>query len=133
SDQADATAAVVLFAGGDGGLRLTTEGALQWGSGNFLVRARQFFAAQGLTVIGVDAPSDRQKPPYLGGFRQTREHAADIRALIAWARSEYKVPVWRVGTSRGTQSVAYLATELSGTDAPDGIVLTSTILSDPKG
>ena len=128
----DATAAVVLFPGGDGGLRLTADGALQWGSGNFLVRTRQSFAAQGLKVIVVDAPSDRQKPPYLGGFRQTRDHAADIRALIAWVRSQYNVPVWLVGTSRGTQSVAFLASELSDADGPDGIVLTSTIVSDPR-
>jgi len=132
-DQPDAKASVLIFPGGDGGLRLTADGALQWGSGNFLVRTRQSFAAQGLKVILVDAPSDRQTPPYLGGFRQTREHAADIRALIAWARFQYKLPVWLVGTSRGTQSVAYVATELVGGDAPDGIVLTSTILNDPKG
>jgi pimeloyl-ACP methyl ester carboxylesterase len=35
-----------------------------------------------------------------------------------------------VGTSRGTQSAAYVATELAGPDGPDGIVLTSTILTD---
>jgi hypothetical protein len=44
------------------------------------------------------------------------------------------VPVWLVGTSRGTESVAFAATELSGTaDAPDGIVLTSTILIEDPG
>jgi hypothetical protein len=43
------------------------------------------------------------------------------------------VPVWLVGTSRGTESAAYLAIALNGADAPDGIVLSSTILSDDKG
>jgi len=43
------------------------------------------------------------------------------------------VPVWLVGTSRGTQSAAYVATQLAGPDGPDGVVLTSTILSDDKG
>jgi pimeloyl-ACP methyl ester carboxylesterase len=40
--------------------------------------------------------------------------------------------VWLVGTSRGTQSAAYVATQLSGPEGPDGIVLTSTILSDTR-
>jgi len=125
-------AAVVLFAGGHGGLQIFPNGSLKWGDGNFLVRTRQLFADQGLMVAVVDAPSDRQSPPYLGGFRQTPEHVADIRAVIAWMREESKTPVWLVGTSRGTQSVAYIATELSGSDGPDGIVLTSTILADDK-
>lgn len=38
-----------------------------------------------------------------------------------------------MGTSRGTQSAAFVATELDGQDGPDGFVLTSTILSDNKG
>ena len=80
----------------------------------------------------VDAPSDRQRPPYLSGFRQTQEHAADIKAVIAWLRGRANVPVWLVGTSRGTQSAAYIATQLDGPDGPDGLVLTSTILTDNK-
>ncbi len=126
-------AAVVLFAGGHGGLQLFPNGSMKWGEGNFLVRTRQLFAAQGLFVAVVDAPSDRQNPPYLGGQRQRPEHAADIKAVIAWLRATAKVPVWLVGTSRGTQSVAYLATELEGADGPDGIILTSSIITDARG
>jgi hypothetical protein len=48
-------------------------------------------------------------------------------------RENAKVPVWLVGTSRGTQSAAYVGTELPGPDGPDGLVLTSTILTDDKG
>ena len=123
-------AAVILFAGGHGGLQLRQDGSMQWGEGNFLVRTRQLFADQGLMVAVVDAPSDRQSAPYLSGFRQRSEHAADIRAVIAWARQQVKIPVWLVGTSRGTQSAAFVATELAGPDGPDGVVLTSTILTD---
>lgn len=83
-------------------------------------------------VAVVDAPSDRQSPPYLQGFRQTPEHVADLKAVIAWLRGNAKAPVWLVGTSRGTQSAAYVATELSGPDGPDGVVLSSTILTDNK-
>jgi len=126
-------AAVVLFAGGHGGLQIFPNGTMQWGEGNFLVRTRQLFAQHGLFTVVVDAPSDRQSPPYLSGFRQTPEHVADVKAVIAWLRTQAKVPVWLVGTSRGTQSAAYVATQLPGAEGPDGLVLTSTILTDRKG
>lgn len=126
-------AAAVLLAGGDGGLQIFPNGSMKWGNGNFLVRARQLFADQGLMVAVVDAPSDRQSPPYLRGFRQTSQHAADLGAVIAWLRENAKAPVWLVGTSRGTQSTAYAATKLSGAEGPDGVVLTSTILTDDTG
>lgn len=126
-------AAVVLFPGGHGGLQLGADGSMQWGEGNLLVRTRQQFVDQGFMVAVVDAPSDRQSSPFLHGARQKPEHAADIKAVIAWLRETAKVPVWLVGTSRGTQSVAYLAIALADGDGPDGIVLTSTILTDDKG
>lgn len=123
-------AAVILLPGGHGGLQMQPEGSIRWGDSNFLVRTRQLFADQGLMVALMDAPSDRQLPPYLGGFRQTPEHASDLKAVIAWMRENAKVPVWLVGTSRGTQSAGYVATQLTGADGPDGVVLTSTILTD---
>jgi len=129
----DPKAAVILFAGGHGGLQISPSGSFSWGENNFVVRTRQLFAGQGLFVTVVDAPSDRQSPPYLGGFRQTPEHAADIKAVIAWVREQAKVPVWLVGTSRGTQSAAYIATELNGPEGPDGLVLSSTILTEQNG
>ncbi len=126
-------AAVLLFAGGNGGLQISPAGAITQLEGNFLVRTRQQFAQQGVWVAVVDAPSDRQSPPYLSGFRQTAEHVADAKATLAWVREQVKVPVWLVGTSRGTQSVAYIATQLPGPQGPDGLVLTSTIFTEDKG
>lgn len=126
-------AAVVLLPGGHGGLQILPNGSMNWGDGNFLVRTRHLFAERSLMVAVVDAPSDRQSPPYLGGFRQTPEHAVDLKAVIAWLRENAKAPVWLVGTSRGTQSAAYVATALAGPEGPDGVVLTSTILTDDKG
>jgi pimeloyl-ACP methyl ester carboxylesterase len=126
-------AAAVLLAGGHGGLQIFDNGSMKWGEGNFLVRTRQLFADQGLMVAVVDAPSDRQSPPFLSGFRQTEQHAADLKAVIAWLRDASKAPVWLVGTSRGTQSAAYVATVLTGPDGPDGVVLTSSILTEQKG
>lgn len=123
-------AAAILFAGGHGGLAIRPDGEFGWGRGNFLVRTRGLFAERGVAVAVIDAPSDRQAEPWLGGFRQTKEHAADMKAVVAWLRAETKLPVWLVGTSRGTQSAAYLALASIGAD---GLVLTSTILVDPRG
>jgi len=127
-------AAVILFAGGHGGLQISSKGDFRWGEGNFLVRSRRLFSSNGLLVAVVDAPSDRQQPPYLGGFRQKPEHVADIKAVIAWIKQQTNIPIWLVGTSRGTQSAAFIATQLALADGgPDGIVLTSTILTDKPG
>jgi dienelactone hydrolase len=124
-------ATVVLFAGGHGGLQISSDGGFKWGGGNFLVRTRQLFASKNLIVAVVDAPSDRQNPPYLGGFRQRPEHVADIKAVIAWLKQQGNIPVWLVGTSRGTQSAAFIATQLRPADGgPDGLVLSSTILTE---
>lgn len=129
-DQPRAT--LVLFTGGNGALKIAADGKLGAGSGNFLIRTRQQWADKGFVVALVDAPSDRQNEPYLSGVRQTPEHLADIKAVIAALRQRIALPVWLVGTSRGTQSVAFVASALSGADAPDGVVLTSSILTDPK-
>jgi hypothetical protein len=91
-------ATVILLAGGHGGLQIFQNGSFKWGEGNFLVRSRQLFADKGLMAVVVDAPSDRQRAPFLNGFRQTEEHVADLKATIAWARATAKVPVWLVGT-----------------------------------
>lgn len=123
-------AAVILFAGGHGGLQIFPNGSFKWGEGNFLVRTRQLFAKQGLSVALVDAPSDRQAAPFLGGFRQKPEHVTDIKAVIAWLKQQANVPVWLVGTSMGTLSTAFIATQVGpGDGGPDGLVLTSSILS----
>jgi dienelactone hydrolase len=129
---AEPKATVILFAGGHGGLQLNDAGNARWGNNNFLVRSARLFAAQGLTVAVIDAPTDKQAPPYLSGFRQSPEHASDVKAVIAWLRDQVKVPVWLVGTSRGTQSVAAVSTALGRSGGPDGVVLTSTVLNDPR-
>ncbi|HZZ29483.1 MAG TPA: hypothetical protein VFE46_15905 [Pirellulales bacterium] len=125
-------AAVILLAGGNGGLQLTPSGGITTLAGNFLIRSRQMFVDAGLLTVIVDAPSDHQTAPFLIGFRVTPQNVADMQAVIAWVKKQYKLPVWLVATSRGTQSAAYVATSLTGADGPDGLVLTSSILNDNK-
>ncbi len=129
----NARASVLLLVGGNGGLRIGADGKLGALAGNFLARSRGMFVEQGLAVALVDAPSDRQSPPYLAGFRQTPEHAVDLKAVVAEMRKRLNKPVVFVGTSRGTQSAAAVALQLPAADGPDALVLTSTILSDPFG
>ncbi|MFB3885134.1 MAG: alpha/beta hydrolase [Thermodesulfobacteriota bacterium] len=127
-------AAVILLPGGHGGLQILPNGGFKWGEGNFLVRTRHLFAKGGLSVAVVDAPSDRQAEPFLGGFRQTPKHVADIKAVIRWLKEQTNVPVWLVGTSMGTMSAAFIATQADpGRGGPDGLVLTSTMLSFDSG
>lgn len=126
-------AVAVLLVGGNGGLRIATDGSLGALAGNFLARTREQFVAHGIAVALVDAPSDRQTAPYLSGFRQTPEHAADLKVVIAELRQRTGRPVVLVGTSRGTQSAAAVALRLQDEGGPDAVVLTSSILSDAGG
>ena len=119
-------AAAILFAGGDGAFTVSPEGEVLRQKGNFLVRTRQLFVEQGIAVAVLPPPSDRRN---LIAFRNTREHVEDVRALIAWLRHETGVPVWLIGTSRGTQSAGYIATQLPlSAGGADGLVLTSSVL-----
>ncbi len=121
-------ASVILFAGDTGHLAIRDSGAIGNLRGNFLVKIRSYLVQQGMAVALVDTPSDRTT---LDGFRAGRAHAEDIRAVIRWLRRQADVPVWLVGTSRGTISAAAIAGHLS-TGGPDGIVLTSTLFGPSK-
>jgi len=116
-------AAVILFAGGNGALKLTSAGKMRWGSGNFLVRTRDTFVRHGLMVAVMDAPADQQNGMN-AIFRMGASHAGDIAAVAARLRAEANVPVWLVGTSMGTFSAAGGAIGAKGIG---GLVLTSTI------
>ncbi len=129
SPAATPTRIVVLLAGGNGLLDLTATGIGQ-GANNFVVRTRQTYAQAGFAAAVVDAPSDH--PEGLDDFRATADHATDLGTIVQWLRARWSgVPVWMIGTSRGTISVADAAARLTGSAAPDGIVLTSSITVIP--
>jgi hypothetical protein len=126
-------ATLILFAGGHGGLRIFPNGSLQWGENNFLIRTKSIFAELGVNVAIVDAPSDRLRPPFLSGFRNSEEHFKDIKALTILLKNKYSVPIWLVGTSRGTESAASIGIKLQDENEVKGIVLTSSILIGQDG
>jgi nucleotide-binding universal stress UspA family protein len=121
-------ASTVLFMGGDGKLGGFQPNGNPVFGGNFLVRSRSVFLSQGMTVAVVDAPSDRQEGRGLAGFRQSPGHMQDIVAVMRYLRQQAKVPVWLVGTSLGSVSVAAAAIRIRE-EGPDGIVLTSSVVN----
>jgi pimeloyl-ACP methyl ester carboxylesterase len=120
-------ASLILFTGGEGDLELAEQPA-DWVGENFLVRSRALFAAAGFTIAVVDTPSDHVEG--YDGFRTSAAHATDIAAVIAYLRARHPVPVWLVGTSRGTISAANGALLRNG--GADGLVLTSTVTRGSK-
>jgi hypothetical protein len=129
----DKGAALVLLVGGGGDLSLDAQGCPRKLTGNSLVRSRDHFRKAGFTVALVDAPSDHRGADGLGGFRLTKPHAEDLGRVIADVRRRVNLPVWLVGTSRGTISAANAASRLTGDAAPDGLILTSPITSGRTG
>jgi hypothetical protein len=134
--KAKPSAAVVLFAGGNGLLKLQADDTIPTGlRDNFLVRSRSIFAQKGLFVAVVDTPN---QAPVSGNGRLSAQYAADMGVVIENVRSHLAAggKVWLVGTSSGTISPASVAARLPRRDPPtpdkaevrrpDGVVLTST-------
>lgn len=120
-------AVAVLFAGGEGNLNLPRlQGRTLLQRGNFLVRSRQLFLSRGIATALIDTPSDQ--PDGMDDlFRLGEAHSGDIAAVVAHLKAWHPgIPVYLVGTSRGTVSAAAgarLDVEVSG------VVLTATLFN----
>ena len=117
--------------GGHGGLRIFP--TARWAGApatSWCVRAD--FAAAGLGGGGGRRPQ-RPAVPALPERLPAGCGTRGRRARGDRLREHAKVPVWLVGTSRGTQSVAAIAIRPADGGGPDGIVLTSTILREERG
>lgn len=124
---------LLLLPGGGGALDLDAQGCPQKLKGNSLARSLPLFHEQGFVTALVDAPSDHRRGDGLGGFRIHSGHAEDIGAVIADLRQRTGLPVFVIGTSRGTISAVNAAARLSGPAAPDAVVLTSPVTSGYAG
>jgi hypothetical protein len=123
----NAMATFILLPGGAGGIG--SIGAEGWPDGsNFLVRSGQLFAAQGFNIAVMARPSDMTDMDY--PFRISAAHIDDIRKVVQQAQVRWNVPVWLVGTSRGTVSgtAAVIAMRDEGLIA--GLVLTASITTE---
>lgn len=122
-----AEAAALLFIGGGGNISLRLEeGQVRFSQGNFLPRARREFIRNGILPVILDNPSDQQAGDGMSdAFRESAAHVTDVRAVVAEVKKRHPgLPVFLVGTSRSTYSVAHLAKALEGEIA--GAVLTSS-------
>jgi hypothetical protein len=130
-EKGKARAVAILFAGGPGKVDLERETArTTFDRGNFLVRSRQLFARSGIAVAVVDAPSD-QSQGMDDPFRLGSAHAEDIGKVITDLKTRFpSLPVFLVGTSRGTISAASIGRR-AGKDV-DGVVLTATLFLATK-
>lgn len=126
-----ARAVAVLFPGGAGKTDLERETARKaLDRGNFLVRSRWLFAGIGVAAAVVDAPSDQPRGME-DDFRLGAAHAEDIGKVVAHLRSRFPgLPVFLVGTSRGTISAASVGRSLGGT--VDGVALTASLFLASK-
>jgi pimeloyl-ACP methyl ester carboxylesterase len=134
-----ALASLIVFVGGSGEIlpggalarsQVGTAGMTVFAPGGLFMSVREQLAALGFRIAIVDVPSDQSS---LDGFRTTPEHAQDIRAVIAYLKHRDRKPVWLVASSRGSVSAASVAASLQDSDAPEGIVLASSILREAGG
>jgi pimeloyl-ACP methyl ester carboxylesterase len=117
-----AVATLVLLPGGGGGIGLR-DGVPT--SRNFLVRTRDNFAAHGFNLAVVIRPSDKELDY---DARVTPEHIKDLREVVGHVKKDTGLPVWLIGTSRGTVSAAAAAIAF-GNEELAGIALTSSVTS----
>jgi len=120
-----ATATVVLLPGGGGGIGLKKDLPT---SPNFLVRTRDFFAANGFNVAVVNRPTDHELDYE---FRVSPQHIHDLRQVVGYVKKDSALPVWLIGTSRGTTSAAAAGIAF-GNEELAGLALTSSITSSKK-
>jgi Serine aminopeptidase, S33 len=124
-------AIAVLFPGAVGVIHLRKEGdQIKFDTGNFLVRTRGEFVKRGVVAAIIDAPSDRQSGFGMSDeFRFSDKHSTDISAVVADLNKRFPgVPLFLIGTSRGTVSAAALAVKFGQQIA--GVVLTSTFFRE---
>jgi len=123
-------AIAVTLIGGTGAIDLakrTRDGVARFGPGaNVLIRIRESLAGNDIADAIVDAPSDRLPNGMTDDFRSSAQHSADVRKIVADLHARFpEAPIFLIGTSRGTISVAHLAVSLS--DVLRGAVLSSTV------
>ena len=123
---ANAKVTVVLFPGGGGGFGKVNRGEAT--SRNFLVRSESYFVANGFNVAIFGRPSDSAGLSF--AERISAAHMTDVRKVLEFVKAKANVPVWLVGTSRGTISATAAAIDEQGGIA--GLVLTSSVVGDAR-
>ena len=114
-------ATIVEMAGGSGILNIQDDGSMAAGVEQCgpIIRNRQALADRGFAVASVDQTSDGKVRRFI-----------DVQEVVRHVRAVDPVPVWVVGGSAGTASVADLAINLPASD-PTGAIFYSPQQLDP--
>jgi hypothetical protein len=122
-----ASTTLVLFPGGAGGFGRIENGRPN--GSNFLVRSLPEFVAQRFNVAIIGRPSDRNDLDY--NDRVSEAHLSDIGTVLKFVKQQSDAPLWLIGTSRGSVSVAHAAIHLPR-ELLAGVVLASSIVDVRK-
>ena len=126
-------ASIILFAGGEGNIELghlndkPTIGAQRE---NFLIKTMKDFANYGFMVAVYDVPSDQKKKGMYTVWRMEEKHADDINAVASYLKKQANIPLWLVGTSKGTISAVNGAIRIK--ENINGLILTSSVTKYKK-
>ncbi len=115
-------AAVVMFPGGNGLIGIGDDGVIAR-PGNFLIRTRAQWLAQGFLFVAVDAARER------AGLRGDRVGPANQRAIaeiVRVVRQRTTAPIWLVGTSAGAPAAMVGAATLPA-GSIKGVVISSPV------
>lgn len=119
----DATATLLIFPGGGGGFGKVEQG---WPtSNNFLARTSKLWAKEGFNLAVFGRPNDSDELGY--DDRLSENHMQDVRAVLEWVKKQSAVPIWVVGTSRGTVSVAATLINIPDIQIAGGVVTSSVV------
>jgi pimeloyl-ACP methyl ester carboxylesterase len=114
-------ATIVMLPGGSGDIGLEPDGSLRHGD-NFVVRTRALWVAKGYAVLIPDAVDGAN----LRGLRSSPQYVRLVADLIAFAKAQFPVPVFLLGTSQGSIAAVNGAAH-AAPGAVAGVVLTESV------
>ncbi len=125
------SATLLMFPGGLGNNHFPERDGRVVPGRNFLVRTARLFAARGLLVAVIDAPSD-QPQGMDDAFRMGKAHVEDATKVLEALETRNPAPFYLAGTSRGTLSAAFVAASLRDPRVK-GLVLTASLGDGGRG
>jgi len=130
--------ALLYFRGYPGIARIQSVADKQANLQPFMRMNQRIFAEEGIALVIMDCPTDQWGVPgprvgsCLDSYRSSKEHADDVRSVIAWLRNDGFSKIFVMGHSFGTISSRWLAKNL-GNEINGSIHSASMNGSNPLG
>jgi hypothetical protein len=121
---------LILIPGGNAGTGAVSNGVPS--SRNFLVRSRNYFTSQGFNTFVIFRSKSTDANIMATTYRNTDEHANELKSLINHIGTLNKNPIWIIGTSMGTISTTTAALKISNPQIK-GLVLTASVTNKAPG